>query len=132
MNTRDMFVFIIFLIAIDAVVNMVVHLIQGNPWPVFITSMIIRPVAITIVYFLCLLLVSSFSISNRITIVILAASVAYLMIPVVIFFLKSNQKSFFETFIDLHTIGKIFVAIYLPFIMSVTVNIILFRRYFNW
>jgi hypothetical protein len=132
MGLRDTIIYTTFLVLLDGLASIALNLLQGYPGGVLMVSIVIRFMTLIIAFPASTLLVTLCQVKGNIKVAALASLVTYLLIPIVIFFLKENHRSLGETFADIYTRKSLFVLIVLPFIIASIGNLILFRRLFNW
>lgn len=116
--------YVLFLIAIDASINLIINFIQGNPGGLIITSGILRAVSIFVLFTIVSLIVSSiFKGMNSVMLLVTSSLILYVMFPFIVYLLKSNNKSLLEVYWDLHTQIKLFTLVCLPYIIACVVCI---------
>ncbi len=116
---KKLFVYTLLLIVVDLFINIILNLIQGNPGIVIAGSVILR------VFFLLLffpsvgcLMFLLFKNRGHYIPLFLTTITVYLMIPSVVYLLKSNNKNLMEVYIDLHADFYMFAIIFLPYILA--------------
>lgn len=122
-------IYTLFLVVTDFFINLVINFIQGNPGSVIITSVIVRVICLFILFPLVgavvfIILKDKGSNASLIT----TSIVVYALLPLIIYFLKSNNKSLLEVYTDLHLQFNLFSLIYLPYILASIICIILSNK----
>jgi len=126
---KGLMIYTLFLVVTDFFINLVINFIQGNPGSVIITSVIVRVICLFILFPLVgavvfIILKDKGSNASLIT----TSIVVYALLPLIIYFLKSNNKSLLEVYTDLHLQFNLFSLIYLPYILASIICIILSNK----
>jgi hypothetical protein len=126
---KNLVIYTLFLVVIDFIINLVINFIQGNPGSVIVTSLIVRAICIFILFTLVGAVVFIIFKDNGSNASLITTSiVVYALLPLIIYFLKSNNKSLLEVYIDLHLQFNLFSLIYLPYILASLICILLFNK----
>lgn len=116
---KNLMRYTLFLIAIDALVNLIINFIQGNPGGLIITSAIVRTVSIFVLFTIIgLILFNIFKGLDSIVLLVISSLIVYMIFPSIVYLLKSNNKSLLEVYRDLHTQIDLFTLICLPYIIA--------------
>ena len=54
--------------------------------------------------------------------------IVYLLVPIIIYFLKENEKGVWQVYVDVHIKSELFVAICLPYILASCVSLLIVGR----
>ncbi len=112
-------IYTLFLVLTDFLINLLINFIQGNPGSVIITSMFVRAICLFLLFpligFLIFIILKGKGSNASL---IATTVVVYVLLSLVIYFLKNNGKSFLEVFTELHLQFNLFALIYLPYILA--------------
>src|SRR6185437_2157099 len=118
----------LFLIVIDLLANSLINLVNGNAI-IIIGSVILRAISLLILFPFISFVVLLFT--KRINVILITTSISIcLIIPLVVFFLKSNRQSLMEVYWDLFTQEYLFEAILQPYIIASLICFYLYNRKF--
>lgn len=116
---KRLIIYTLFLVVTDFLINLVINFIQGNPGNVIITSSIVRAISLFILFPLIGTIVFIILKDKGINAALITATIiVYALFPLIIYFLKSNGKSLWEVYADLHLQLNLFALIYLPYILA--------------
>jgi hypothetical protein len=122
-------IYVLLLIVVDALLNLIINFFQGNPGSVIITSAIVRIVCLLLLFTIVGVIVFlSFKDKESNLLLIATTVIVYLLLPLIVYLLKSNEKGFIEVYLDLHLHLNLFTAIYLPYIIASVICIILSNK----
>lgn len=116
---ENLFAYTLFLIVVDLFMNIILNLVQGNPGGVIAVYAIVR-IFFLLIFFPLLGYLIFFLLKNKghyIALFITTIAV-YLILPSVVYLLKSNNKTLLEVYIELHVKSDLFVIIFLPYILA--------------
>jgi hypothetical protein len=126
---KNLVIYTIFLVITDLLINLVINLIQGIPGIVIMTSMFISAIYLFILFILVgALVIVIFKNTGFKASLITTSIFVYALIPLFIYFLKSNNKNLLEVYIDMHLQFNLFSLIYLPYILASSICILLFNK----
>jgi hypothetical protein len=126
---KNLVIYTIFLVITDLLINLVINLIQGIPGIVIMTSMFVSAIYLFILFMLVgTLVIVIFNDKGFKSSLITTSIFVYALIPLFIYFLKSNNKNLLEVYIDLHIQFNLFSLIYLPYILASLICILLFNK----
>lgn len=54
--------------------------------------------------------------------------IVYLLVPIIIYFLKENDKGLWQVYLDVHIKSELFVAICLPYLLASCVSLLIVGR----
>jgi hypothetical protein len=129
---KNLIIYTLFLILLDCVFNLFINLIQDNPGSVIITSAVLRIICLAICYPIITILVYLIFRGNwRDSIFIIASISLYVLMPVIVYFLKRNNLSLIEVYLDLHLKFHLFAIIFLPYILASITCFILYKKFKN-
>lgn len=112
-------IYTLFLVVTDFLINLILNFIQGNPGSVIITSSIVRAICLFVLFPLIGIVVFIILKDKGSSAALITTTViVYALLPLIIYFLKSNGKSLFEVYADLHLQFNLFALIYLPYILA--------------
>jgi Na+-driven multidrug efflux pump len=125
-----MVVYVLFLLTIDLFFNLIVNLLQRNPGALIVASTFIRLFSLALLFPVVLIIVHGFLKNQGINIIMVVSSViVYISIPLIIYFLKDNQKGVLEVYKDLHFDRELFVLIFIPYIIATFCCLILINKF---
>jgi hypothetical protein len=126
---KKLAIYTLFLIGVDFFVNLVVNFIQHNPGSVIITSVILRAVCILVFFPLVGIVISALvKVKGNNALLIMTTLTVYILFPVVIYFLTSNNKSLQEVYVDLHVQFDLFVVVFLPYLIASVICILIVNK----
>lgn len=121
---KSLLIYTCLLIVVDLFFNIVINLILDNPGGMIMISIVVRIICLAVLFSLVGLIVlsllrqQSFLLGLGVTTVIV-----YLLVPITIYFLKENDKGFWQVYLDVHIKSELFVAIYLPYLLASCVSL---------
>lgn len=126
---KSLIIYLLCLIAVDAIANVIIGLILHSPGSVILISGIVRAICIFILFAVIGTIV--FSILNgRIALagLVITTILVYILIPAIIYLLKDNNKTIVEVYVDLHSRIDLFTQFFLPYILASIICIMLVRK----
>lgn len=122
-------IYTLFLVITDLFINLVINFIQGNPGIVIITSTVVRAICLLILFPLVGAVVFiTLKKKGSNTSLITTTVIVYTLLPIIVYFLKSNSKNLWEVYIDLHLEFDLFLLIYFPYLLASIVCIFLSNK----
>lgn len=121
---KSLLIYTCILIVVDLFFNIVINLILDNPGGMIMISIVVRIICLAVLFSLVGLIVlsllrhQSFLLGLGVTTVIV-----YLLVPIIIYFLKENDKGLWQVYLDVHIKSELFVAIYLPYLLASCVSL---------
>lgn len=128
---KKLFNYTIYLTLIDLAFNLIINLIQNNPFAVIFISMIIRFFFLLILFPLVGLIISKSFFKDVISDSSLVATsiLIYMLIPIIIYLIKPPTESLWKIIVDLHTKFNLFAVIFLPYIFASIINLLFLKRF---
>lgn len=116
---KSLVTYLFILLGVDMMINLLINFLQGNPGGLIMTSLVVRLVSLLLLLFPTMTL-SYILLKNKGMNAILIVSFlsVYVLIPLVIYLLKDNQKSIWEVYVETHFKMELFSLIYLPYILA--------------
>lgn len=126
---KNLYVYTLLLIVVDLFMNIILNLVQGNPGVVIAVSAIVR-LLFLLIFFPLLGYLVFFLLKNKghYVALFITTIVLYLILPSVVYLLKSNNKSLLEVYIELHVKSDLFVIIFLPYILASIICLIISNK----
>ena len=116
---KGFFRYLLFLIVLDAIINLAIQFMQRSPGELILTSTILRMLSIAGLFTIIGLFVFLVVKSERKSLQLIITSVlVYLCIPEIIFVLKDNNEGLFEVYSNLHTDFYLYSVTLLPFVLG--------------
>ena len=126
---KNLMIYTLFLVIIDFHMNVAINFIQGNPGFVIAISVIVRLICLLLLFPLVgIIIFSSFKESAHNILLISTATIVYALVPGIFYYLKSNDSSLLEIYIDLHLNFDLFLLVCLPYILASIICIILINK----
>jgi len=126
---KKLAIYTLFLIGVDFFINLVINFIQHNAGSVIITSVILRAVCILVFFpFVGIVISTLVKVKGNSALLIITTLTVYALFPVVIYLLKSNNKSLPEVYIDLHVQFNLFAVVFLPYLLASVICILMSNR----
>ena len=123
---KNLIIYTLFLVCADFLINLVVNFIQGNPGIMIVTSVIVRAGCLFVLFPSIggsVFVVLKGKGSN--TQLIITTLIVYLLFPLIIYSLKSNDKNLLEVYLDLNLQLNLFVLIYVPYLLASVICLVL-------
>jgi hypothetical protein len=120
----------VFLVFIDFCFNVVINLIQGNPGSVIFASSLGRAICLFVLFPVVGALVFFTIIDKWSNALLITTSIlVYVLLPSIIYLLKSNGKSLLGVYGDLHLQFNLYVLIYMPYVLSSVICIVFSNKW---
>jgi hypothetical protein len=116
---KNLVTYLFILLGVDMMINLFINFLQGTPGGLIMTSLVVRLVSLLLLLFPTMTL-SYILLKNKGMNALLIVSFlsVYVLIPLVIYLLKDNQKSIWEVYVETHSKMELFSLIYLPYILA--------------
>lgn len=125
---KNLFVYTLMLIVVDLFMNIILNLIQRNPGVVIAVSSFVR-IFFLLIFFPLLGSLIFFLIKHKTYLALFLTTIAvYIILPSVVYLLKSNNKSLLDVYIQLHVKLDLFVIIFLPYIVASLICMLISNR----
>ena len=126
---KSLLIYTCLLIVVDLFFNIVINFVQDNPGGVIMVSIVVRLICLAIFFSLVGLIVLSLLKQQSLLLVLgVTTVIVYLLVPIIIYFLKENDKGLWQVCLDMHMKPELFVAIYLPYLLASCVCLLLIGR----
>jgi hypothetical protein len=118
---KGLMIYTLLLTITDLLINLVINMVQSNPGAVILMSVVLRVICLFILFPSISLVLSYFVFNGKGNIkatIIITSLIVYLLIPLIVYLLKSNNKDLLTVFLDLHLKFNLFSLIFLPYIIA--------------
>lgn len=118
---KGLMIYTLLLTITDLLINLIINLVQNNPGAVILVSVVLRIICLFILFPSISLVLSYFVFNSKGNIkatIIITSLIVYLLIPLIVYLLKSNNKDLLTVFLDLHLKFNLFSLIFLPYIIA--------------
>ncbi|PRD56733.1 hypothetical protein C5749_05750 [Sphingobacterium gobiense] len=123
---KNLLIYTCLLIVVDLFFNVVINLIQGNPSEMIMISIVVRIIYLTVLFSLIgLIVLSLLRQQPHLLCLGVITVIVYLLVPIIIYFLKENDKGLWQVYLDLHIKQELFVAICLPYLLAGCVSLLI-------
>jgi len=121
--------------AVDFLVNLAINFLQESPGSLIMGIAIVRSVYIFLFFnFSGIIIFNCTKYRAYIYPLIFTTIIVYLLIPLIIYLLKSNENSILQVYIDLHMDNYLFTVVCLPYLIASIVCIFIWLKFkiFNY
>lgn len=126
---KSLLIYTCLLIVIDLFFNVIINLVQGNPGGMIMISIFVRIICLAVLFSLIGLIVLSLLREQSLLLSLVVTTViVYLLVPIIIYFLKENDKGLWQVYVDVHIKSELFVTICLPYILASCVSLLIVGR----
>lgn len=129
---RGLIIYTLLLTITDMCVNLIINLIQNSPGAVILMSVALRIICFFILFPSISLVLSCFVINSKRNIkvtIIITSLIIYCLIPLIIYYLKNNNKNLAIVFLDLHLQFNLFSVIFLPYIIASVITFYISNKF---
>lgn len=126
---KNLLIYTCLLIVIDLFFNVIINLVQGNPGGMIMISIFVRIICLaTLFSFIGLIVLSLLRQKSLLLSLVVTNVVVYLLVPIILYFLKENDKGLWQVYVDVHIKSELFVAICLPYILASCMSLLIVGR----
>jgi hypothetical protein len=119
------------LLITDQPTSLIINFVLNSPGELILISALLRIVFIFFLFLIISLAITYFILNKKVGVklIVITTLIVYLLIPLIIFLLKSNDSSLLTVFLDLHLKYDLFSLTLLPFIIASIITFCLSNKY---
>lgn len=126
---KSLLIYTCLLIVVDLFFNIIINLVQGNPGGMIMISIVVRVICLAVLFSSVRLIVLNLLKQQSLLFGLgVTTIIVYLLVPVIIYFLKENEKGLWQVYVDVHIKSELFVANCLPYILTSCVSLLIVGR----
>jgi len=126
---KSLLIYTCLLVVVDLFFNVIINLIQGNPGGMIMISIVVRIICLAVLFSSIGLIVMSLLRQQTVLLGLgVTTVIVYLLVPIIIYFLKENDKGLWQVYLDVHTKSELFIAICLPYLLASCVSLLIVGR----
>ena len=117
------------MIVIDLFFNITINFMQGNPGELIMILVVLRIICLALLFSsIGLIVLNVLRHQSHLLGLGVTTVIVYLLVPIIIYFLKENDKGLWQVYLDVHIKSELFVAICLPFILASCLSLLIVGR----